>query len=137
MAPLATNPGIQAGVIKLVEKQVDDNVDVTALAKQVLPPRAAPLAEPLQNAAVSLVNTVVTRFVESDAFAKLWKGINRVAHTQIDAILTGKNSSQNAVAITNDTVVLNLAPIIEQVKKQLVASGLSVAAKVPVVGATL
>ncbi|MCW2549529.1 MAG: hypothetical protein JWN96_3989 [Mycobacterium sp.] len=136
MAPLASNPGIQAGVVKAIDKQFDANVDISSLARDALPARADQLAGPLQSAAESLVNTVTTRFVQSPAFATLWTGINRAAHTQVVAILTGKASDNKAVTIKNDVVVLNLAPIVEQVKKQLVAAGLTVASKVPVAGAT-
>ncbi len=138
MSPLASDPGVQAGMIKAIDKQFDDSVDLEALAKQVLPPKAAPLAGPLQSAAEGLVNTVATKFVQSDAFVTLWDGMNRVAHRQIDAVLTGRNGgSGNAVAIRNNTVTLNLAPLIIAVKKQLVGAGLTVASKVPVVGSTI
>ncbi len=137
MAPLAANPGIQAGVIKAIDKQFDDNVDIGALARQVLPDRAAPLAGPLESAAESLVNTVATKFVQSQAFVALWTDINRVAHTQIVAVLTGTGDDKNAVAIKNGVVTLNLQPVVEQVKTQLVQAGLTVASKVPTVGATV
>lgn len=137
LKPVASDPGIQAGVVKAIDKQFNDNVDIEALAKEVLPPKAAVLAGPLESATQSLVNTVATKFVESPAFVTLWTGINRAAHTQIVAILTGKDSNNNAVAIKNDTVTLNLAPVVAEVKKQLVNAGLSVAAKVPTVGAVI
>ncbi len=138
MSPLASNAGVQAGIVKAIDKQFDDNVDLEALAKQVLPPKAAPLAGPLQSAANGLVNTVTTKFVQSDAFVKLWDGINRTAHTQIDAVLTGrKGGADDAIAIKKNVVTLNLAPIIIEVKKQLVGAGLTVASKVPVVGTTI
>jgi hypothetical protein len=138
MSPLASDPGVQAGIIKAIDKQFDDNVDLEALAKQVLPPKASPLAGPLQSAAEGLVNTVATKFVQSDAFVTLWEGINRTAHKQIDAVLTGRNGGANdAVAIKKNIVTLNLAPVIIAVKKQLVGAGLTVASKVPVVGTTI
>ncbi|MGX7678981.1 hypothetical protein ACSMXN_08780 [Jatrophihabitans sp. DSM 45814] len=137
LSPLASDPGVQAGVIKAIDTQFENNVDIKALLADVLPPRAQVLAGPLQSAANSLVNTVATRFVQSPAFTTLWTEINRAAHSQLVAVLTGKNGSQNAISIANDTVVLNLGPIVDQVKQQLVNAGLTVAANVPSVGATI
>ncbi len=137
MAPLASDPGLQAGVVKAIDKQFNDNVDIEALAKDVLPSKAGILAGPLESAAQGLVNTVATRFVESAAFVTIWKDMNRIAHKEIVAVLTGKGGSDTAVSIRNNTVTLNLAPVITAVKTQLVSSGLSVASKVPVVGATI
>ncbi|SOD72465.1 hypothetical protein SAMN05892883_1856 [Jatrophihabitans sp. GAS493] len=137
MTPLASNPGIQAAVIKAVDQQFAENVDVKALLADVLPPRAAVLAGPLQSAANSLVNTVATKFVESDAFVTIWVQVNKIAHTQIVALLTGKGSASDVLSIQNGNVLLNLAPIVEQVKTQLVQAGLGVAARVPAVGVTI
>lgn len=137
LAPLASDPGVQNAVIAAVNAQFADKVDIASLAKDVLPPAAAPLAGPLQAAAQSLVNTVITRFVQSDAFQTLWEDLNRLAHEQLVAVLTGRNTSDTAVSIVNDRVVLNLGPVIDQVKQQLVDAGLTVAANVPSVGATI
>jgi hypothetical protein len=138
MAPLATNPAIQADIVRLVDEQFTENIDVSALAKQVLPTRAGDLlAGPLEAAASGLVNTVVQKFVESPAFAKLWNEINRIAHVAVVAILTGSHNANLAISIKNDIVSLNLGPIIDQIKTQLVNAGLTVAANVPIVGATL
>ncbi|SDJ42078.1 hypothetical protein SAMN05444157_3287 [Frankineae bacterium MT45] len=137
MTPLASNPGIQNAVIKAIDDQFAANVDVKALLADVLPPRAAVLAGPLQSAANSLVNTVATKFVQSDAFVQIWVQVNRIAHTQIVAVLTGKQTADDALSIQNGSVLLNLAPIVEQVKTSLVQAGLSVASRVPAVGVTI
>jgi hypothetical protein len=136
LAPLASNPGVQSAIVKVVDTQFQNNIDLSATLKDVLPPRASVLAGPLASAANGLVNTIATRFVQSDAFKTLWRELNRTAHTQIVAILTGKHSSANAVSIQHGTVVLNLAPLIDKIKQQLVSAGLTVAAQVPSVGAT-
>jgi hypothetical protein len=138
LTPVASNPGVQNLVIKAVDKQFTDNIDVSSVVTQTLPPAAAVLAGPIEGAVSGLVNTVVTRFVQSPAFKTLWIQINRVAHTQLVYLLTGKNPTNGALTITsNDQLVLQLAPIVEQVKAQLVSAGLTVASKIPVVGATI
>lgn len=138
MTPVASNPGVQDLVVKAVDKQVMDNLDVSSIVSQTLPPRASVLAGPLEGAVSGLVNTVATRFVQSPAFKTLWIEVNRAAHTQLVYLLTGKNPTNGALTInSNDDLVLQLAPIVEQVKNQLVAAGLTVASKIPVVGATI
>jgi hypothetical protein len=136
LEPVASNPGVQQLVVNAVDKQVDAHVDVSTIVSQVLPPRAQVLAGPLQSAVQGLVNAVTTRFVQSQAFQTLWVQINRIAHTQLVYLLTGRNSS--AVQInSNGDVVLDLSPIVQQVKERLVAGGLSVASNIPAVGATI
>jgi hypothetical protein len=54
---------------------------------------------------------------------------NRVAHDALVKALTGKGGG--AVTIQNDTVTLDLGPLIHTVKQQLVASGFGLAANIP------
>ena len=138
LKPVAGNPGVQDLVIKQVDAQVASHIDVKTLVTETLPPRAAILAAPLQSAVSGLINTVTTRFVQSRAFQTLWVVINRTAHAQIVNLLTGKHPAGSAVVLNNNgQVVLQLAPIVEQVKDRLVAAGLTVAKNIPVVGATI
>ena len=138
LKPLASNPGVQAGIIKAIDAQIESHVDVSSIVKGALPGRAGSiLAGPLESATGSLVNTVTTKFVESKAFVTLWTSINRVAHKQVVAILTGSADDRKALNIKNDQVVLNLQPVVDAVKAQLVSSGLTVAAKVPAVNTTI
>jgi LPXTG-motif cell wall-anchored protein len=137
--PLASNPGVQNTVIAAVDAQFQGRIDLKSVLDPVLPPRAAQvLVPPLQSAADALVNTVTTKFVQSDAFQTLWNGANRVAHTQINYLLTGNRPKNAALRVAaNGDVTLDLSAVVEQVKTRLVDAGLSVAAKVPVVGSTI
>lgn len=138
LTPVASNPGVQKLVIQAVDKQVAANVDIPALVAQTLPPKAKLLAGPLQSAFQGLVNAVTTRFVQGRAFKTLWVQVNRTAHKQLVYLLTGQNPAGSAVSLNNNgQVVLQLAPIVAQVKAQLVAAGLTVAQNIPVVGATI
>ncbi len=137
--PLASNPGVQNTVIAAVDAQFQDRIDLKSVLDPVLPPRAAQvLVPPLQSAANSLVNTVTTKFVQSDAFQTLWNSANRVAHTQINYLLTGDRPKNAALRVaSNGDVTLDLSAVVEQVKTRLVDAGLTVASKVPVVGSTI
>jgi hypothetical protein len=136
MAPLASNPEVQNGVIKIVTEQVQPYVDVSSVLKENLPPRlATTITGPLNSALQNVVNTIVTKFVQSDVFPTLWVQMNRAAHTAIVGLLTGKTTN-GGITTTNGVINLNLAPVIQQVKAKLVAAGISVASKIPAVNAT-
>jgi hypothetical protein len=137
LKPLAQDPGMQAVIISAVDKQVDNYVDVPAQIEGLLPPQVVTLiGPPLQSAVTGLVNTVVTKFVESPAFITLWVTINRTAHEQLVNVLTGNHDKAVSVGSTGK-VVLDLAPIVTTVKNQLVSAGIGVARNIPAVGATI
>ena len=132
VAPLARDAGVKSAVVAAIDAEFAKNVDVAALARQVLPPRADILAAPLAAAANNLVDKAATEFVNSQAFLTLWDTLNRTAHTQIAANLTGQNAG-TALQVRNGTVYLDLAPVVAAVKTQLVDSGFALAANVPTV----
>jgi hypothetical protein len=146
MAPLASEPAIQSALTDRITARVFANVDVKALynqavdalAKQGLPPnRAAQLqsfAVPVANGVESFTHSQVAKIVQSPAFANAWVQINRQAHAALVKAMTGEGGG--AVTIKNDTVTLNLGPLIHTVKQQLTASGFNLAAKIPETNAT-
>lgn len=136
MKPLASDPDVQNAVANRVTKAVMQHIDVQTLLESVAPadrPRLTkalgPLSGPITSGLTDFVHTVALRFVSSDAFATLWTELNRRAHAAVDKALTG--SGGGAVKLTNDAVVIDLAPVIDQVKQSLVDQGLGVAAKIP------
>jgi hypothetical protein len=137
LSPLASDAGVQRAVINAIDAQFAANIDMKALAQQVLPPAASILAGPIAGGSASLVNSLATKFVQGPAFPKLWVTINRAAHTQVVAILTGKGPGGQAATVVNGRVILDLAPVVVKVKSLLVSAGLTVADGVPVVGASI
>ncbi len=138
LTPIGADAGVQAAVVQAVDRRVAENLDVKALVADVLPPRAQVLAAPLQSAVNGLVNTIATNFVHSDAFQKLWVEVNRLAHQQVVYLLTGHRPSNSAVVIdSSGRVQLDISQVVQNVKDRLTAAGLSVASKVPAVGATI
>ncbi len=143
VAPLADSPEVQAAVTARLTARIVGLIDVQAVTKDAidalsqrgLPPRAAAsltaLTPPLAAGIESFVNNQVQRLVASDAFADAWEEANRVAHTQMVAILTGETGE--AVEISGDSVQLNLAPLIEGVKQRLVDAGFTLASRIPAV----
>jgi hypothetical protein len=111
---------------------------VDALSERGVPPRLATqleaLSVPIANGLEGFTRTQVTNVVQSDAFADAWVQANRVAHEQLVAGLTGEGGG--AVTVENDTVSVNLAAFVQTVKAQLVASGFTLAERIPEVNAS-
>ncbi|MET7692824.1 hypothetical protein ABZT06_33485 [Streptomyces sp. NPDC005483] len=143
VGPLASDPDVQQAVTNRVTAAVLAQVDVDAIVKQLtdaaaqkgVPPKAAKLLGdldgPIESGLKTLVSGAVERVVTSSAFEKVWVNANRRAHTALDKALTGEASGP--VQLKNNQVVIDLGPIVADVKDRLVAAGFSPAAKIPAV----
>ena len=138
VAPLAKQPDVQAAVTDRVTDAIMTKVDLHALLSSVTPsdrPRLetalGALRGPITSGIKDFVHQTVATFVATDAFARLWTTLNRQAHAAFTGALTG--DSHTAVQVRGDEVVLNLAPVVDQVQQQLVQRGLGVAAHIPAV----
>ncbi|MFC6593862.1 hypothetical protein [Kitasatospora paranensis] len=141
MAPLATQPDVQDAVTNRVTQVVLDQIDVKALVQQLsdaaaqqgVPPNAAKLigglTGPITSGLTDLVHSTVQRVVTSSQFETVWVEANRLIHTSLDKALTGKGGG--AVSLNNNQVSIDIAPIVDRVKTQLVDAGLGVAARIP------
>ncbi|WP_234373693.1 hypothetical protein [Streptomyces scabiei] len=141
VGPLASNPDVQRAVTNRVTDAVLDRVDVDALVAQLtdaasqqgVPPKAADLLKnldgPIESGLRQLVSSTVERVVSSSAFEKVWVQANRRAHAAVDEALTGE--SGGAVALKDNQVVVDVGPIVQQVKEKLVDAGFAPAAKIP------
>jgi hypothetical protein len=146
VAPLASDPAIQAAMADQITAQIFTYLDVQGLTNQTVDALAARdlrpqvadqlrgFAGPLASGIQSFVRTEVDKIVQSQAFADAWTQANRVAHQALVKALTGQGGE--AITVEGDTVNLNLAPFIETVKQQLVASGFGLAARIPEVNAS-
>ncbi|MDC0772487.1 hypothetical protein [Streptomyces sp. HD] len=143
VGPLASDPDVQKAVTNRVTAAVLARVDVDALVKELtdsaaqqgVPPRVGELLGdldgPIENGLKQLVNSTVERVVTSSAFETVWVNANRRAHSALDKALTGQSDS--TVKLENNQVVIDLGPIVANVKDQLVDAGFSAAAKIPAV----
>jgi hypothetical protein len=145
MAPLIHDPAIQKALSARITDEITSQVDVQALVTQASGqlagdhlPRVSALLQnfsgPIASAVNGLIATTVARAVASPAMAALWVQANRAAHTGIVKVLSGEGNGN--LTVVNGKVVLNLGPLITQVKQQLVARGLTVADKIPAVNPT-
>lgn len=142
VAPLAEDPAVQQAIADEVTQAVLENLEVeevtgelleTLASQEDVPPRVAAalpgLAVPLTNGVEGFVETQVERVLASDQFATVWAEVNRIAHDQVVTLLEG--NAGGAVSAQDDTITLNLGPIIAEVKDRLVDQGFSLASNVP------
>ncbi|MFI8219700.1 hypothetical protein [Streptomyces sp. NPDC085932] len=141
VGPLASDPDVQKAVTNRVTTAVLAQIDVDALVKELtdaaaqegVPPRVAQLLGdldgPIENGLKQLVRDTVERVVTSSAFETVWVDANRRAHAALDKALTGR--SDGAVKLENNQVVVDLGPIVADVKQRLADAGLSAAEKIP------
>jgi hypothetical protein len=141
VAPLANDPAIQNAVADKITTQIFTHLDVAgvtnqavdALAERGLPPLVATqlhaLSQPLASGVEGFVRTEVGKVVASPAFSDAWLTANRAAHAALVAALTGQTGE--GVTIENDTVSINLGPIIQEVKQRLIGRGFELASRIP------
>jgi hypothetical protein len=130
VSPLSSNPAIQSYVADDISKRLFAAVDVTAYVRDALPARADRLAAPMSTALQSFVREATLRVLQSPQFQKLWAEANRVAHTQLNKVLTGKNGA--VVASPNGVVTLDLSKVVTQVQQRLQASGIDLFSRIPI-----
>ncbi|WP_343953927.1 hypothetical protein [Nonomuraea longicatena] len=141
VTPLASDPAVQNAVANRTTSEIMKRLDVPAVVDEVvvaLEGRGLPkpvgdklvgLAGPLGSGVAQFVHNVVDKVVTSDAFATFWVEANRIAHTQLNAILSGQGSQ--VVKVSGNTVSIDLGPLIDRVKQRLVAAGLTIAGSIP------
>jgi len=128
--PLAKNPAVQNYIADTVTTNLLAQVDINAYVNQALPPQAQVLGGPMTSALQGFVHEATLRFVQSTAFERIWVGANRVAHAQLNKVLTNEGG---AVTVQRDGAVkVDLRGVAGAVQKQLVDQGLTVAEKIPV-----
>ncbi|MFD8789901.1 hypothetical protein [Streptomyces vinaceus] len=107
MSPLAENPAVQEVVVTQAGRALSGQID----------------AGPFQGGLDALLGEALRSFAGTPAYRTAWDAANRAAHAAFFKALT--NGEGNAVTI-------DLAPVIEQVKEDLVADGVPFADRIPV-----
>ncbi len=143
VAPLASDPAIQDAVANRITQEIFTYVNVPELTSQAvetisgnrsLTPQQTEaltaLTGPLNSGIESYTRQVIDKVVQSDQFAAAWVEANTLVHQRLDAALTGQ-TTDNAVKVENNQVVLDLGNLISQVKQQLINSGFTIAEKIP------
>jgi hypothetical protein len=142
VAPVIDDAGVQSAIADEVTDAIVTRLDVAGLTSDALdtiaqqprvPPRVADalpgLAVPLTSGIEGFIRSQTLNLVASDQFAQVWDEVNRVAHDQVVTLLEGNQGG--AVSAQDDTITLNLGPVIDAVKARLVDRGFALAANLP------
>ncbi|WP_329021382.1 hypothetical protein [Streptomyces sp. NBC_00690] len=140
VAPLASDADVQNAVADRVTDAVMEHIDLNSLLEGVAPAdrplltkALGKLGDSLESALRSFVHDKSQEVVASDTFKTVWVDANRKVHDAVDKALTG--SGGGAVELTDDSVRIDLGPIVDEVKQRLVSDGLTVAGRIPEVNA--
>ncbi len=147
-APLSDDPDVQAYVTDQAVTVINEQVDIPQITSDVIDgvtelgtgPRATEALELLKGPAASGVQTLiengVTTFVESEAFSNVWASALRISHTQL---LRAMGDSPDATLQIDDSGVvgIQLGPVIDAVKSELVDQGIDLASSIPEVDRTI
>lgn len=107
VAPLASDPDVQNTVSDLITDEAMKQIDVG----------------PLQDTVRDFLHQAVRSFTTTDAFQAAWNAANRTAHQAVTAALDGESG---------ESVTIDLAPVTEKVKQNLVDNGVPFADQIPV-----
>ncbi|MEU9200758.1 hypothetical protein [Streptomyces sp. NPDC048332] len=107
VAPLASDPDVQNTVADLITDEAMKQIDVG----------------PLQDTVRDFLHQAVRSFTTTDAFQAAWNAANRTAHEAVTAALDGDSG---------ESVTIDLAPVTEKVKQNLVDNGVPFADQIPV-----
>jgi hypothetical protein len=129
VAPLATNPHVIDTAATGITNTLFSKVDVESEIKDALPSRASFLATPVSQGLHDLIQRVALQALQSKQFATIWKEANRRAHAQLNKALTGGGK---VVSTANGKIVIDLAPIVEQVRLELKQRGVGVFDRIPI-----
>jgi hypothetical protein len=107
VSPLASDADVQDTVATLITDEAMKDIDVG----------------PLQETVEQFLHDTARSFTTTEAFQRAWDSANRAAHEAVTASLHGDDGR---------AVTIDLAPVIEEVKKELVAGGVPFADRIPV-----
>lgn len=124
VGPLAKDAAIQDAVANRVARTLQSQVDLEQEIEDALPNRAAFLAPILAQGVETFARDATLRLMETEQFQNLWNEINRRAHTQVVAVLTGEGGTR--IATEDGQVVVRLGPIVEEVRERLENLGIDI-----------
>lgn len=144
VSPLIKEPAVRSALTDKISTAVSAQIDIKAVANQAaaeldkrgltrLGGLLSNFSGSIASGVNSLIHSTVAKVVSSPVVTRIWIQGNTVAHTQLVKALSGQ---KGAVTVSNGKVVVGLAPVIDQVKKDLAARGLTIVNKLPPINPT-
>lgn len=112
VAPLPSDPELQALVAAEVTAEVLTVIDLPTLMEGALGPAGRFLAAPAEDASRGFIEDATTKVLASPQFEEIWLEANRVAHSAAVKVLKGESDAANVV---DGQVTLDLVPLINNV----------------------
>ena len=145
VTPLIKEPAVQSAltsrITTAITREINIKADINRAAAELskrgltrLGGLIGGFSGSLASGVVSFIHSSVAKIISSPAAERIWVKVNTIAHTQLDRALAGQQHS--AIVIQGNQVVLSLGPMIDQVKRDLAARGLTVVNKLPPVNPT-
>jgi hypothetical protein len=146
MEPLIHEPAIQRFLTDKITTEITSQLKVQALADQVSADLTklglSRVATLLHGASGSLasgvdgfIHTEVAKIIASPQVARLWPRLNQTVHDELVKALSGRGSS--SVSVRNGQVVVDLGPLIDEVKSRLSARGFTLVNQIPQIHPTV
>jgi hypothetical protein len=147
VTPLIHDPAIQNALTNKITNEIVTRIDVKGLTDQA----AASLSQkgftrigsllqgvsgPLASGVAGFVHSAIHKIITGPRMANAWTQVNRVASQQLVAVLSGRGGKNSAIGVSNGQITLDIAPLEAVAKQDLVARGLTIAGKIPIVHAT-
>lgn len=144
VTPLIKEPAVQQALTDKITTAISDQLDVQKITKQAaselsrrgltgLSAILSSFSGSIASGVDGFIHSTVAKIVASPAVEQVWVQANRVAHTQLVKALNGQ---QSAISVSNGQVVIGLGPFIDQVKRKLAASGLTIVNSLPSINPT-
>ncbi len=147
VAPLIKDPAIQNALTDKLTSDIVAKIDVKALTDQAAAelsqkglPKIGGLLQGVSGSLASgvqgFVHSGIHKIITGPRMAAAWVQVNRAASQALVAVLSGRGGKNGALGVRNGQVTLDLAPLEAVAKQDLVARGLTIAGKIPIVHAT-
>jgi hypothetical protein len=130
VAPLAQSQPVIDDVASAVTTAILDQFDVEAALTQNLPPELSFAAGPIASQVESTTHDLVVKALQSDQFDALWRAVNRQASASVVAFVTGA-APETALQVQNGRLILDIGPIVADVKQRLTEEGFALASRLP------
>ena len=144
--PLIHDPAIQNVLTDKITNQITSQLNVTGVINQAstqlnskgltrVSSLLTTFGPQIASAVTGFIHSTVHTVITSQAMANIWVQVNTIAHQAVVKVLSGQGNG--ALSLRNGEIVLNLGPVITQVKQDLIAHGFSLASNIPPITPTL
>jgi hypothetical protein len=144
--PLIHDPAIQNYLTDRITNEITTRLNLTGVINQAstqlnskgltrISSLLTTFGPQISSAVTGFISSTVHSVITSPVMANIWVQMNTIAHQAVVKVLSGQGNG--ALSLRNGQIVLNLGPIITQVKQDLLAHGFSLASNIPPVTPTL